>query len=211
MYKLAIFPIHIFQNNIRENPILQDELLKKIEHQHDNGDLKVPEGWGTDNLCTSFSYQDLNNKLFSDTRTLFEYYRYVTKFFDRPVEFEIENIWFNHYDNGDWQEEHTHTGNHVFQYASTFSCIHFLKFDPKVHKTPVFVDPYEEIRHSSLEMVSNLTSNRITPNVREGDIIMFPSYLRHYVPKGIDTPGNPRISIAFNLTVKKYGNLERKD
>ena len=211
MYKLALFPIHIFQNHIRENHILKDELLKKIENQHDNSDLKIPEGWTTDNLCTSFSYQDLNFSLFGNTRTLFEYYSYVTKFFDRPVEFQIDHIWFNHYDNGDWQEEHTHTGDHVFQYPSTFSCIHFLKFDPKVHRSPIFVDPYEEIRHSSLEMVSNLNSNRFVPNIREGDIIMFPSYLRHSVPKGIETPGNPRISIAFNLKVKKYGNLERSE
>ena len=80
-----------------------------------------------------------------------------------------------------------------------------------MHQVPVFVDPNEEVRNSSLEMVSNLNSTRFTPNVREGDIIMFPSYLRHFVPKGIDTPGNPRISIAFNLKVKKYGNLERAE
>jgi len=211
MYKLALFPIHIFQNNIRENHILKDELLKKIEDQHNNSKLKIPEGWTTDNLFTSFSYEDLNYSLFGDTRTLFEYNRYVAKFFDLPVEFDFESIWFNHYDNGDWQEEHTHTGNHVFQFPATFSCIHFLKFDPKVHQAPIFVDPYEEVRQSSLEMVSNLTTNRVTPNVREGDIIMFPSYLRHFVPKGIDTPGNPRITIAFNIKVKKYGDTERKN
>ena len=85
MYKLALFPIHIFQNNIRENHILKDELLKKIEDQHNNSKLKIPEGWTTDNLCTSFSYEDLNYSLFGNTRTLFEYNRYVAKFFDLPV------------------------------------------------------------------------------------------------------------------------------
>ena len=210
MYKLALFPIHIFQNNIRENPILQDEIFKMIEDVNAKGILRIPIGWTTDKLSTSFHYNTLNEQLFND-RVMSEYVRYVKKFFDKPVEFDFENVWFNRYERGEWQEEHAHTGEHVFQFPSSFSCIHFLKFDPEVHQPPVFTDPYEEIRFSSFEMDSNRYTNRYSPNVREGDILMFPSYLRHYVPKGIDTPGNPRISIAFNIKVTKYGELERKN
>ena len=156
MYKLALFPIHIFQNNIRENSILKDELLKKIEEQHNKSTLQIPEGWGTDNLCTSFSYEDLNYRLFGDTRTLFEYNRYVTKFFDLPVEFDFESIWFNHYDNGDWQEEHTHTGNHVFQFPATFSCIHFLMildpFDFQCHLDIIEIYPTLNIQCSITDL-----------------------------------------------------------
>lgn len=210
MYKKALFPIHIFQNNIKENHILQDEVFKKIQFLHKKKNLEIPRGWITDKLFTSFNYEDLNESLFGDTRCVFEYYRYIEKFFDLNVKIQIGNLWFNHYTNGEWQEIHSHCGNCVFQYPATFSCIHFLKFDPDVHSPVIFVDPYEPIRNTSLELKSNLYSSRYIPKIQEGDLIMFPSYLQHYVPKGPPTEDNPRITIAFNLNILEYGNARRE-
>ena len=133
------------------------------------------------------------------------------KFFDLDVETNIESIWFNYYENGEWQEQHGHTGDCVFSYATPFSCIHFLKYDPEVHPPVVFVDPNDRLRITSIEMESNNYSSRYYPNIREGDIIMFPSYLEHFVPKGPSTPGNPRVTVAFNLKILKYGNTTRDD
>ena len=56
-YAKSLFPIHIFQNNIKTNHILQDELLEKIEGMHQSGKMKVPEGWLTNKLSTSFVLQ----------------------------------------------------------------------------------------------------------------------------------------------------------
>ena len=60
-------------------------------------------------------------------------------------------------------------------------------------------------------MESNRYSSRYAPKVKEGDLIMFPSYLQHFVPKGEPTLDNPRITIAFNLKVLEYGNSRRAD
>tara|TARA_S200002703_G_scaffold159582_2_gene173580 strand:- start:2262 stop:2900 length:639 start_codon:yes stop_codon:yes gene_type:complete len=211
MYKKALFPIHIHQINIRENDILQNEVYAKIQHIQSKNELEIPEGWTTDKLFTSFSYDDLNVEIFNDTRCINEYYRYIQRLFDLNVKVGIDNLWFNYYVNGEWQEIHSHTGNSVFQYPATFSCIHFLRFDSSVHTPPIFVDPYESVRNVSLEMESNRYSSRYAPNVQEGDLIMFPSYLQHFVPRGEPTPDNPRITIAFNLKVLEYGNSRRTD
>lgn len=211
MYKKALFPIHIHQINIRENDILQNEVFEKIQYLQSKNQMKIPKGWATDELFTSFSYDNLNMKIFDNSRCLSEYYRYIERLFDLNVKVGIDNLWFNYYVNGEWQEIHSHTANSVFQYPATFSCIHFLRFDSSVHTPPIFVDPYEPLRNISLEMESNRYSGRYTPKVQEGDLIMFPSYLQHYVPKCKPTLGNPRITIAFNIKVLEYGNSRRPD
>jgi len=92
-----------------------------------------------------------------------------------------------------------------------FSCIHYLKFDSEVHEPVVFVDPIDEMRYNTLEMDSNYYSDRWSPQIREGDLLMFPSYLEHFVNKSDPTPDNPRISISFNIWIKQYGEQIHED
>lgn len=206
MYAKCLFPIHIYQTNIGTNNILQQELLSKIEDLHNAGKLKVPEGWITDKLSTSFKYDDLNHHLFDNTQTLQTYIEYIPKFFDLEVEFIINNMWFNYYINGEWQEIHTHVMNNYFKTPTTFSCVHFLKYNPEIHTPLTFIDPIEHLRYSSLEMDIHRYESRYPLQIKEGDLVMFPSYLQHYVKPSKPTPDYPRITIAFNLQLLRYGN-----
>ena len=208
-YAKSLFPIHIFQNNIKTNHILQDELLEKIEGMHQSGKMKVPEGWLTNKLSTSFSYFDENKSLFEGTQTLETYYEYVSKFFDLETKFQICDMWWNYYSDGEWQEQHIHVSKRNFGYPPVFSCVHFLKFNPEIHQPLIFVDPNEHIRYSSLEMKCTRYRSRYELNIREGDLVMFPPYLMHYVRPGKPTPDCPRITIAFNLILKKYGEYTK--
>ena len=209
MYSKALFPIHIYQNRIKENHLIHDEVLLKINQIHKKKDLEKPEGWLTDKLYTSFNYKDLNLELFSGTKTLNLYYEYIHKFFDLDVEVIIDEMWFNYYIDGDYQEVHTHVSNNIFNPQSNFSCIHFLSFNPEIHSPVIFVDPNEHLRYSSLEMNCNYYDSRYAPKIREGELIMFPSYLQHYVPKSPPTPDYPRITIVFNLRVLRYGEQSK--
>jgi len=204
-FKKALFPIHIYQSRIKQNDVCKDEILSKIDKMHEDGKLKVPEGWLTDHLSTSFSYPDFNFELFSNTNTIKLYQDYVSRFFDKDVAFHIEELWYNYYVDGEWQEIHSHLSENSLGRASTFSCIHFLSFNPEIHSPVIFVDPNEKVRTLSLEMESNNYRQRYPPKITEGSLIMFPSYLEHYVPKGPPTPDYPRITIAFNLSVLRYG------
>ena len=56
-------------------------------------------------------------------------------------------------------------------------------------------------RSHSFEFASHEHEDIHAPNISEGDIIMFPSYLEHEVKAGKPTPNNPRITISFNLTL----------
>ncbi len=206
-YKKVLFPIHIFQAHIKENELIKEELSHAIENYRDKGDSKVPEGWLTDNLLTSFDATNFNFKLFSEshvTQRLYE--KYILKFFDRPTKVNVLEMWFNYYSNGEYQEVHTHVQPDIFGIRPHFSCIHYLKFDPEVHQPVVFNDPIGILRQTnSIELDSNNYNDEYEPQLREGSILMFPPYLEHYVPKSEPTPDNPRISVAFNIILTEYG------
>ena len=63
-YKKVLFPIHIFQTNIRENELILDNALDKIEYLYKKENLEVPGGWLTDNLFTTFDSDDINYPYF---------------------------------------------------------------------------------------------------------------------------------------------------
>lgn len=205
-YKKVLFPIHLFQTTIRENSIIQEEVLDKIQKLYHSNQLEAPDGWLTDNIFTTFDQEDINSHLFHKESKIIHYYNeYVKKFFDKPVEFEIDDIWLNVYSKGEYQEEHTHLTPNIFLSRSHFSCIHYLKFDKSVHVPVTFNDPIATMRYNTLEMESNYYAERWSPSIKEGDLLMFPPYLSHFVSKSEPTPGNPRISIAFNIRIHKYG------
>ena len=179
-YRKVLFPIHIFQAYIKENELIKEELSHAIENYRDKGDSKVPEGWLTDNLLTSFDATNFNFKLFSEsqvTQRLYE--KYILKFFDRPTKVNVLDMWFNYYCDGEYQEVHTHVQPDMFAPRPHFSCIHYLKFDPEVHQPVIFNDPIRELRQTnSIELDSNNYEEKYEPQLREGSIINVPSILR---------------------------------
>ena len=205
-YKKVLFPIHIFQSHIKENEMIKKELCHAIDKYRCEG-ANIPDGWLTDNLLTSFDSENYNFDLFSKsevTQRLYE--KYVLRFFDKPTKVNVLDMWFNYYSNGEYQETHTHVQSNMFVQRPHFSCIHYLKFDPEVHRPTVFSDPLFVIRRTnSIELDSNNYNEKYEPQVREGSIIMFPPYLEHYVPKSEPTLDNPRITVAFNIVLTEYG------
>ena len=207
-YRKALFPIHIYQTHIKENELIKDELSNNIDKYVKDKSLKIPDGWLTDSLQTSYEYHSINIELFDSNSIVHDYYmKYLFKIFDKPVELNIKEMWFNYYSNGEYQEPHHHIdGSSINNNQSHFSCIHYLKFNGNIHEPAIFVDPLSLIRAHSVELDSNNYNERYIPNVREGSLLMFPSYLEHYVRKNAPTPDDPRVTIAFNVVVTKYGD-----
>jgi len=93
----------------------------------------------------------------------------------------LENLWFQQYTKHDIHKWHNH--------GSTWVGIYYLELDPS--------SPITEIRDP-------ITSqNIITPDVVEGDIIIFPSYVIHRAPE-VNSDIRKTI-ISFNFTC---GNID---
>jgi len=200
-----IFPVSIFKTKVEDNDTLKDLLVAKIVNNFNH--LKVPDRWTTHKVKTSFFGEPEGRELFYENspyeNILFKKYcSCMDKIFDREYEIDIPKIWYNVYLDGEYQEKHDHLG--VTLSPCHFSCIHFLSYNKEEHSPPEFSDPLAQLRNLSLELDRNGYGEVYVPNVEEGDLLMFPSYLLHCVPPCKKT-NYPRITISFNVRVVKYG------
>ena len=109
--------------------------------------------------------------------------------------------WYSITGKGGYQETHCHVGG---PNIINFSAVHYVKFSEE--HTPVrFFNPMEQIIKSISPSENDETNpfmfkNLWTiPPIKEGDLIFFPSYLKHDVP--VQTSEKTRISIAMNIGV----------
>lgn len=211
--QVQVFPVTYFKASIEDNETVKNILVPKI--MGDARELPIPEGWFTNKLMTSFMGEKPGREIFfGEDRTyqkLLEtrYANCLDSFFDNiPYQIAIDEIWYNCYVDGEFQESHDHLspqiGNNL---TAHFSCVHFLSFDKTRHRPVRFHDPIEQIRCFSWNL-NNIEYEQIHyPDIQEGDFIMFPSYLTHSVEPSPPTPDYPRITIAMNVRVMEYGNL----
>lgn len=112
----------------------------------------------------------------------------------------INDIWYNVYTKNMYQEKHSHVN-------SLFSGIYFLKFNQYIHSAPVFYNnffwkDYHQDCFSDIKLFS------FTPQIKKGDLIIFPSNMIHEVKPQLND--DPRITIAFNTTSDQIELLEEK-
>lgn len=200
MKSIELFPVTIFKTRVNNNKILKDLLVPGIIENSIN--LSIPENWTTNKIKTSFgqkvdiieNHKDLLKR---------EYIECMREVFDKEFDVEIGSIWYNVYTDSEYQEIHDHLGTPLR--PSHFSFIHFLSFNKDEHNPPEFRDPLSQIRNLSLELDRTRCGDVYVPSIEEGDLLMFPSYLQHYVPAGKPTL-YPRITISFNVRVLAYGD-----
>jgi uncharacterized protein (TIGR02466 family) len=197
MRSIELFPVTVFKGQVSNNEILKNLLVSEILNE--SKDLEIPEDWTTHKVRTSFSTQ---SNILNRTELTSQYIDCMRDVFDKDFDVLINKIWYNVYTDGEYQEVHDHLGS-LFE-PSHFSFIHFLCFDKENHNPPEFRDPLSQLRTTSLELERNNCGEVYVPDVKEGDLIMFPSYLQHCVPPGKKTE-YPRITISFNVKVQHYG------
>jgi hypothetical protein len=209
--KFQIFPITYFKSSIEDNESIKKILVPKI--MEDAKDLPIPEGWFTNKLMTSFLGEKPGKEIFfGEDRTyqsLLEtrYANCLDNFFENiPYKILIDEIWYNCYIDGEFQESHDHLVRAKGNYSPAhFSCIHFLSFDKTRHNPVSFHDPIQQIRCFSYELNESGYNSILYPDINEGDFIMFPSYLIHSVEPSPPTLDYPRITISMNIRVMEYG------
>mgnify|MGYP003653744581 CR=1 FL=1 len=98
--------------------------------------------------------------------------------------FKLSSIWINKYIKKDYQGSHVHPGDYSF--------VIYYKTN-KSHT--VFNSPIKNLIDSSN---SKVFQRDFEPKLKQGDIIMFPSYLEHWVK-----PNSNNITISGNVTIKE--------
>lgn len=115
---------------------------------------------------------------------------YLTDNFNHLIEVEIKSIWQNNYENNDFQESHIHAGNH-------FSFVIYKKVEKG--KT-IFLHPARNVMQAFYPeyLLNKFFPISFTPNVKQSNIVIFPSFLEHMVAKISNS-----VTIAGNINIKK--------
>ena len=199
-----IFPVTIYKTRIEDNNLLKEKIISGVEKSLP--ELDPPEDWATDNLKTSFEGEPKGKEVLVGKNNILlkKYYSdAISEIFDKEITWEIvDDIWYNYYEKGSYQELHEHIAD-PFQKIH-FSCIHYLSYDREIHTPAEFQDPISAIRAHSLTLDKDFVGDFYIPQVKEGDLIMFPAYLQHRVlPQKVSDI--PRITLSFNFRLLKYG------
>jgi len=131
-------------------------------------------------VYTNYSIQNLDDgrivDILRDTLNKFSY--------DSGIgEAKIKDSWFQKYTDGCFHNPHNHG-------MTGYSAVCYIEYDESIHKPTKFILPWNNpITGEIIEYV---------PSVKEGDIIMFPSLLTHYVlPVKTD---KTRIILSLNIS-----------
>ena len=205
--RIDLFPVSYYRGAVEDNDKLKELILPIVESTVE--ECETPEGWLTTNITTSFCSEKISTKLANLTEVKRQYFNVIKGFFDDKFRLEIDDIWYNSYTNGEYQEAHNHCGDALA--PTHFACVHFLSFNPKIHAPLTFLDPMETLRHLSINMKSENYDDRHYPRVREGSLVMFPAYLKHEIKSYPPHPEEPRITVSFNITVTEYAGLDDDD
>lgn len=130
---------------------------------------------GGDTLFDKNSINYLNVEL---THTL----SYLLKPYCKTFVFNVSDVWMNKYNKNDYQGGHVH--------PSDFSFIIYYKVNKSY---TVFNSPVKNLLDS---VDSKIFKKNYEPNLKQGDMIVFPFYLEHWV-----RPNSNNITVAGNIKI----------
>ena len=203
--------IHLFAPIIQLGFLEQNNILKEkyvpliLSNYYDNPN-QSPD-W---NIHTSYNQEHLQKNKLNWDYIINEYTPYIENsinaYFKEATLWDIVGTpWYNVYGNNQSASQHSHA-------PDQFSFVHFLQFDPQSHNSLTFVNPQlnmikylhsvHPILRDGMNNYEELTTfkEEYLPEIYEGSIIIFPSYLEHYVRQSISN--QLRITIAFNFNIK---------
>lgn len=117
-----------------------------------------------------------------------------------PMELRLEALWMNLYNKGAWQELHHHSTP-----ANNISFVYFLNYNPDSDGQFFFLNERSSHYsasglHNVFKLAENLNIAELVPiPVQDGDVILFPSQLRHGVT--MQRHDTNRCTLAGNLLV----------
>ena len=204
-----LFSIPVWKKHLDVSCDIQNDLLNQIEQNYEQNKHYIQPKWN----CVVHSTMENHNDIDYDQIIPFykkEYENFVSEqnlnLFNHN--YWIQNPWYNYYVKHSNQDIHSHllvnVENNKFNF---FSGVYFLKLKED-HPKIIFYNsnnnltvnehlPKVNSYFNNQEINHSFTIKKFTFDVKEGDLIIFPSNLEHYVPQQrVDVP---RITIAFNI------------
>lgn len=173
--KIDLFSIPIWIGNIDASRIIVEDTNLSESFQSD-----IETSHGKQNNMSEESLDYLYSVIFN----------LLNGTISRPYNLKLGHIWNNYYRTDDYQEIHTHPG----------SDISFIIYKKIKESSTIFQNPNYSVIGSYYHRCDTLTkifgNIDYQPECRENQIVIFPSFLDHYVKKTSNA-----ITISGNITI----------
>ena len=120
-----------------------------------------------------------------------------------PTNIDFLELWYNIYHDNQGQEKHDHS-SHVGQTVPFWSGIYYNKnASPteffKCNSTITDTQKLDGYRESAL---ASCLAKSVSPDVKDGDILLYPPYLKHSVKSKPQHKNEMRMTFSFNITLE---------
>ena len=219
MKKEILFGIPIHCIKIDPKSYNKKQIIKIIKHNYKINKFR-DKGYDQGESNIHHSYHDLDNKEFKniDYRGvgLMDVYDKVFKTFANDILKHKKHFLYK-YDivNYTAMQKDQFMTSHQHLPSADFSAIHYIQFDEKKHTPTAFINTHdfssylEYIRTTFIKCCddNNLDNSYLFPrykySAKEDEMIIFPSCLKHEIPRQPYNLNKLRITIASNLTIKQ--------
>lgn len=190
------FPIAIFKDRVENTDVIQGITMPWVEEEYEKNPCSFDNPWDNDLFTTygrdvGFDWQSVLSLFVPSIEKM----GHELCLNGRAA---INTAWLNAYKTGQSHDLHDHL-------PSQFAAIYYLKFNPEVHSPAVFINPYRQGSLSSaprdvdpMNTHPQWTLQSVVP-VEEGDLLIFPGFLEHRVPR--QQSDELRVTLSFNFSM----------
>jgi|LakMenEpi03Aug12_release.lakeMendotaPanAssembly.Ray.scaffolds.fasta_scaffold736152_1 uncharacterized protein (TIGR02466 family) len=194
----------VFHTQAKNHQTYKNEILSKIILEYDENKFKDEYLWTpTSKSGVKTNYSNMNFSLLTTDQYkdivwdsveklishLYSEYSPIKPSNNPPsiYDCDISSIWWNIYASGDYVELHNHCPAGV-------SGIYLIDLPEDTKNTTVFVHNNDYALSHNVQMWSQ---KHIADYAKEGDVILFPSSMYHYV----NASSGRKVSISFNVNI----------
>lgn len=194
--KIDLFPISIHKSKVSNTEEIKKLCLEWVEEEYEKSPSTFSNPWDNDIFTTygrdvGFSWQDILSQYVPNIEEL-------SKELNISGQVSVNSAWINAYKTNQSHDLHDHL-------PCQFSAVHYLKYNPEVHTSTIFVNPYRQVSLSSAPRIDTSIMDLVQPmwtpqslvQIEEGDILIFPSFFEHKVAR--QQSDEMRVTISFNF------------
>jgi uncharacterized protein (TIGR02466 family) len=187
---LITFPTVIYKTNIKFDDVSSNALNDAVTELNENTDQGT-NPWISTTKNTMGIVEPHKQEIFSIINNEIDVHlsRFCKELrVHESVKFKATQSWINFYSKDDYQESHYHP-NFVFSAVFYYKVTENTKI--------IFENPAMDMTPLEVDCQTDLNRQYLTINPKDGDLIIFRSYLRHQVPR--HGSNDTKITFAYNF------------
>lgn len=192
---IDLFPVTVHLSEVKNHEYIKELCMEYVEKAYNQNPSTFVDPWDADVFTTFGKNIDIEwDKIMHNYSDNIKDLAQLLGVRGKPA---VTEMWLNAYKTNQNQEVHDHSPGH-------FSAVHYIKYNAEEHLPTIFINPYRQASisnkpdfNSNIDQVPQTWVAQSFIKVKEGDLLIFPSFLEHKVPR--QKTDEIRVTLSFNF------------